>query len=74
MLRRRQPSRSTSFALDVEEAAAMIFTPSGADRRYQMALEGRMVIERAKGLLMKRMGLDEAGAFRRLRTLTSQDG
>ena len=35
----------------------------------RQALEDRKVIERAKGLLMKEVGLDEAGAFRRLRML-----
>jgi response regulator NasT len=35
------------------------------DRRRD--LEGRKLIERAKGLLMKELGLDEAEAFRRMR-------
>ena len=35
----------------------------------RQALEDRKVIERAKGLLMKEAGLDEAGAFRRLQML-----
>jgi AmiR/NasT family two-component response regulator len=35
------------------------------------AFEDRNVIERAKGILMKRAGLDEANAFRRLRKLAS---
>ena len=35
----------------------------------RQTLEDRKVIERAKGLLMKQRGLDEAGAFRRLQTL-----
>jgi two-component system, response regulator PdtaR len=37
-----------------------------ADQRR--AMEDRKVIERAKGLLMQNLGLDEAEAFRRLRT------
>ena len=37
----------------------------------KQALEDRKVIERAKGLLMKKAGLDEADAFRRLQKLAS---
>jgi response regulator NasT len=37
----------------------------------RQALEDRKVIERAKGILMKRASLDEAGAFRRLQKLAS---
>ena len=37
----------------------------------RQALEDRKVIERAKGLLMKQVGLDEEGAFRRLQMLGS---
>ena len=43
------------------------FRREAADLRQ--TLEDRKVIERAKGLLMKQVGLDEAGAFRRLQTL-----
>jgi AmiR/NasT family two-component response regulator len=38
----------------------------------RQALEDRKVIERAKGILMKRAGLDEADAFRRLQKLASE--
>jgi len=38
----------------------------------RQALEDRKVIERAKGTLMKRAGLDEAEAFRRLQKLASE--
>jgi two-component system, response regulator PdtaR len=37
----------------------------------KQALEDRKVIEKAKGVLMKKAGLDEAAAFRRLQKLTS---
>ena len=37
----------------------------------QQALEARKLIERAKGILMKRGGLDEQTAFRRLQRLSS---
>ncbi len=38
----------------------------------RQALEDRKLIERAKGLLMKRTGLDENDAFRRLQKLASE--
>ena len=37
----------------------------------RQALSDRKVIERAKGILMKKAGLDEAAAFRRLQKLAS---
>ncbi len=37
----------------------------------RQALEDRKIIERAKGILMKRAGLDEPTAFRRLQKLSS---
>jgi response regulator NasT len=37
----------------------------------KQALEDRKVIERAKGAVMKRVGVDEEEAFRRLRKLAS---
>jgi response regulator NasT len=39
----------------------------------RQALEDRKVIERAKGILMKRTGLDEQEAFRRLQKLASEE-
>jgi response regulator NasT len=38
----------------------------------RQALEDRKVIERAKGVLMKRAMLDEPAAFRRLQKLASE--
>jgi two-component system, response regulator PdtaR len=38
----------------------------------RQALEDRKVIERAKGILMKRAGLDESEAFRRMQKLASE--
>jgi response regulator NasT len=38
----------------------------------RQALEDRKVIERAKGILMKRAGLDEQDAFRRLQKMASE--
>jgi len=37
----------------------------------RQALEDRKVIERAKGSVMKRLGVDEAEAFRRIKKLAS---
>ena len=37
----------------------------------RQALEDRKMIEKAKGILMKKAGLDEADAFRRLQKLAS---
>jgi response regulator NasT len=37
----------------------------------RQALEDRRLVERAKGAVMKRLGVDEADAFRRLRRLAS---
>ena len=39
---------------------------------YRQALEDRKLIERAKGVLMRRVGLDEEAAFRRLQKLASE--
>jgi AmiR/NasT family two-component response regulator len=38
----------------------------------RQALEDRKIVERAKGILMKKAGLDEQGAFRRLQKLASE--
>jgi AmiR/NasT family two-component response regulator len=38
----------------------------------RQALEDRKIIERAKGIIMKRSGLDEQDAFRRLQLLSSK--
>jgi response regulator NasT len=39
---------------------------------HRQALEDRKLVERAKGVLMKRAGLDEGAAFRRLQKLASE--
>lgn len=38
----------------------------------RQALEDRKIIERAKGILMKKVGMDEQAAFRRLQKLASE--
>jgi len=47
----------------------LALTKEAADLRQ--ALEDRKVIERAKGILMRRLGVDEEQAFRRLRMMAS---
>lgn len=42
------------------------------NRQLKEALEGRALIERAKGMLMARRGCDEAGAFQILVALSRQ--
>jgi AmiR/NasT family two-component response regulator len=37
----------------------------------RQSLEDRKLLDRAKGIVMKRLGLDEEGSFRRLRKLAS---
>ena len=37
------------------------------------ALEARKVIERAKGILMKRLGISEAEAFRRMQVQSQKE-
>jgi AmiR/NasT family two-component response regulator len=39
----------------------------------RQALEDRKIVERAKGVLMKRTGLDEERAFRRLQEVASRN-
>jgi response regulator NasT len=65
---------------DLEPAIALAvrrFAQFEALRReaadLRQALEDRKVIERAKGVLMKRAGLDEMEAFRRLQKLASEE-
>jgi response regulator NasT len=41
----------------------------GAD--LKQALEDRKLLERAKGVVMRRLGVDEPDAFRRMRKLAS---
>lgn len=65
---------------DLEAAIAVAmrrFEQMDALRReadgLRQALEDRKLIERAKGIVMQRTGLDEAGAFRRLQKSASQN-
>jgi two-component system, response regulator PdtaR len=67
----KQAELATTLALAVrrfKEFSAL--QQQAADLRQ--ALEDRKIIERAKGILMKRAGLDEADAFRRLQKLASE--
>jgi len=58
-----KPLRSAELAPALDLAIAR-FTEN---RQLRQTLEGRKVIERAKGTLMARLGLTEDEAFRRLR-------
>ena len=69
--RRRRPILlllETAWAPACADAHAAVF--SRAD--VQQALEDRKLVERAKGILIKRAGLTEPDAFRRLQLLSSQ--
>lgn len=41
-------------------------------QHYRQTLQDRKVIEQAKGILMKKAGLDEQSAFRRLQTIAAE--
>ena len=58
---RAESRRFAQFELLNKEAADL-----------RRALEDRKIIERAKGILMKRASLDEEEAFRRLQRLSSE--
>jgi len=61
---------TTSIALAVRRFKEFTALQQQATDLRQ-ALEDRKIIERATGILMKRAGLDEADAFRRLQKLSS---
>jgi len=66
----KQADLATTIALAVRRFKEFTALQQQATDLRQ-ALEDRKVIERAKGILMKRAGLDEADAFRRLQKLAS---
>ena len=66
----KQADLATTIALAVRRFKEFIALQQQATDLRQ-ALEDRKVIERAKGILMKRAGLDESDAFRRLQKLAS---
>ena len=41
---------------------------------YRQTLANRKIIERAKGILMKKVGMSEADAFGRLQSLAQEKG
>lgn len=66
----KQADLETAIALAIRRFREFQALHQQADDLRQ-ALEDRKLIERAKGVLMKRAGLDEADAFRRLQKLSS---
>jgi response regulator NasT len=66
----KQADLETAIALAMRRFREFQALHQQADDLRQ-ALEDRKLIERAKGVLMKRAGLEEADAFRRLQKLSS---
>jgi AmiR/NasT family two-component response regulator len=67
----KQGNLETAIALGVQRFAQFqTLRKEAADLRQ--ALQERKLIERAKGVLMRRTNLDEQGAFRRLQKLASE--
>ena len=64
-------SLKTSIALAMQRFSEFQALEKQADS-LQQAMEDRKLIERAKGILMKRADLSEPDAFRRLQLLSSQ--
>ena len=67
----KQPDLETAIALAMRRFREFRALQQQTDDLRQ-ALEDRKVVERAKGILMKRAGLDEPEAFRRLQKLSSE--
>jgi len=60
-------SMNDAIALALENNLDLAIARFQDNRQLKQSLEGRKVIERAKGTLMARLGLSEDEAFRRLR-------
>lgn len=67
----KQADLETAIALAMRRFKEFRALQQQADDLRQ-ALEDRKFVERAKGILMKRSGLDEPSAFRRLQQLASE--
>ena len=68
----KQENLGPAIAIAMRRFQEFQTTAREADNLRQ-ALEDRKVIERAKGILMKRTGLDEPEAFRRLQKLATDN-
>jgi response regulator NasT len=67
----KQADLETAIAISMRRSEQFhALSQQAADLRQ--ALEDRKIIERAKGILMKRTGLDEQQAFRRLQRVASE--
>jgi len=67
----KEQSLAPTIAIAVERFRQIKALREEADG-WKQALEDRKMIERAKGIIMKRSGLDEPEAFRRLQKLASR--
>jgi response regulator NasT len=67
----KQADLETAIALAMRRFKEFVALGQQADDLRQ-ALEDRKIIERAKGILMKRVGLHESAAFRRLQKLSNE--
>lgn len=85
LIRRAEADHIQAYLVKPVKQADLVPTIALAVRRFEQyeqlrqeaeghrqALESRKLIERAKGVLMKRAGLDEEAAFRRLQKLASE--
>jgi response regulator NasT len=67
----KQADLQTAIAVVIRRFREFVALQNQADTLSQ-ALEDRKLIERAKGILMKRAGMDEPDAFRRLQKISQQ--
>jgi response regulator NasT len=69
-----KPIKSRDLAPAIQVAMARFALDRAAEQEaagLRQALEDRKLIERAKGVVMRRLAVEEIGAFRRLRKLSS---
>jgi two-component system, response regulator PdtaR len=68
----KQASVEAAIATALSRFGELLDARQEADSLRQ-ALEDRKVIERANGTVMKRLGVDERAAYRRMRRLSSHE-
>jgi len=70
-----KPIKARDLAPAIKVAMAHFALHRAAEREaagLRQALEERKLVERAKGAVMRRLAVDEADAFRRMRKLSSE--